>query len=60
MGSFIPVNVNTSFGKHQEPEIHVSLATSQNCHSVIDQHPTMGQPESSEDCDDRNQHLDHL
>ena len=49
-----PVNVNASFGKHQEPQVHVSLTSSEYSNCVVDQHAAMRQPESGKYCDNSN------
>ena len=57
---FSPVDVDASFGEHEEPEIHVALPLDEGGHGVVDEHAAVGQPQRREYSNHGDQHLHHL
>ena len=55
-----PVNVNASFGEHEEPEVHVSRVVVVCGQCVVDQEPSVWEPENGKYGHNYYQHLDNL
>jgi hypothetical protein len=56
----LPVHIDTSFCKHQVPEVQERLESFYCCKAVVNEHTSIGNPQSSENEDHTSKHLDHL
>ena len=57
---FVPVNVDASFCKHEEPEVHVPGQAVEGSNSVVHQHAAVGQPQDGKYGNHYNQHFHNL
>ena len=58
--SLLPVDVDAGLGEHEEPEVHVPGPVVDGGHGVVDQHPTVGQPQDSKYGHNYDQHFHNL
>jgi len=56
----IPVNEDAGLGEHQKPQVHEALFFKHHGEGVVDQHSTVGQPQSGKNHHYNDQHLHHL
>ena len=60
LNMFAPVNVDASFCKHEEPEVHVPGQGVEGSNSVVHQHAAVGQPQDGKYGNHYNQHFHNL